>query len=64
MDPSSFGILAHTLPRYYTLVLVAHTSKHTKFKCEVQSTWLLKKMLITSENRLRYSGMLCMLVKK
>ena len=49
MDNSSFGIMAHNSLR---TVLVAHMSKHMKFKwlTEVKGKW---KMLIISEKRLQ-----------
>ena len=33
MDPSSFGILAHSEPRLHNLVLVTCMSEHMKFNC-------------------------------
>ena len=50
MDPSSFDILEHNYLRTHYLVLVAHVSKHMKFKFEVKSIYAHKFQKIASAN--------------
>ena len=67
MDQSSFGILAHNYLRTHNLVLVAHMSKHMKFKWlrEAKSKWILRKCSLISEKKVTVALLLfCMKVKK
>ena len=70
MDQSSLGILGHNQLSTHKLVLVAHLSKHMKFKCRIAnqrkiSKWLPFKKLqvrITKYLMCIYEGHKCITV--
>ena len=58
MDPSSVGILAHNLLSMHNLVLVAHMSKHMKFKCLRSKECMNFKKLLINFRKKGYSGII------